>query len=38
MLRDALAAISILALAIVAWPVYAVIAIGSRRGIHDYYG
>jgi hypothetical protein len=38
MLREALAVISIVALSIVAWPVYAVIALGSRRGMHDYYG
>ena len=38
MLRDALAGISIVVLSIVAWPMYAVIALGSRRGIHDYYG
>jgi hypothetical protein len=38
MLRDALAAISIVALAIIAWPVYLVIVLGSRRGIREYYG
>jgi hypothetical protein len=38
MLRDALAAMSIIVLAFIAWPVYAVLALGSRRGIREYYG
>ena len=38
MLRSALTAIAIVIAAIVAFPLYLVVVIGTRRSVHHYYG